>query len=102
MGLCCFSIEKCVAFHVHSSLPSTAQLLEPFCREHDIRVFGDIERPAAASHPVNAMHQTGGVVVTSDIEDPPGLYEKVQLPLTHFYVSILLSLVLPAGGVSTV
>ena len=48
------------------------------------------------------MHQTGGVVVTSDIEDPPGLYEKVQLPLTHFYVSILLSLVLPAGGVSTV
>ena len=44
---------------------STAQLLEPFCRDHDIRVLG-------------GDHQGGGVVVTSELEDPPGLYEKVS------------------------
>lgn len=75
--------------HMHVLLTlhvySTAQLLEPFCREHDIRVLGgDLDRQTA-NHPGGILHQTTGMVITSDLEDPPGLYEKVTFQL-HYIV----------------
>ena len=58
---------------------STAQLLEPFCREHGISMpaalSGELDR-APGGHP-SMMHQNVGSL-THNLEDPPGLYEKVS------------------------
>lgn len=60
---------------------STAQLLEPFCREYDIRMSllgPEIEGRPSTIHP-NVMHHAPTPTVSSggELEDPPGLYEKV-------------------------
>lgn len=60
---------------------STAQLLEPFCRENDIRVSvlgPEIDNRHSNMHS-NMMHQASTPTVTGgELEDPPGLYEKVS------------------------
>ena len=62
---------------------STAQLLEPFCREYDIRVSvlgSDIDgRTTSTIHPT-MQHATTPTVSSGsggELADPPGLYEKV-------------------------
>ena len=69
---------------------SSAQLLEPFRHNHDIQLIsggtgimsgstavGDLDRAPGA--PTTGMMQSNlSVATTTDIEDPPGLYEKVE------------------------
>ena len=71
--------------YLYLTLPlySTAQLLEPFCREHDIRVSvlgPEIDGRPSSLHS-NVMHHATTPTVSSggELEDPPGLYEKVSL-----------------------
>ena len=61
---------------------SSAQLLEPFRMNHEIQLqgMGDLER--APGGPASLMSHTSATVTqtaTSDLEDPPGLYEKVRV-----------------------
>ena len=67
---------------------STAQLLEPFCRENDIRVSmlgSDIDRQSGMHSVMH--HSTTGPMVSStggELEDPPGLYEKVHSVFQYY------------------
>ena len=75
---------------------SSAQLLEPFRLNHDIQLvsggsgilsgsagIGDLDRAPGA--PTSGMMQTNLVMgPTTELEDPPGLYEKVIIiPITQ-------------------
>ena len=60
---------------------STAQLLEPFCRDHDIQVSlitSEMDRNPAV-HPASMHSGTAVSTAGSELEDPPGLYEKVLI-----------------------
>lgn len=70
-----------------SFLHSSAQLLEPFRIHHDIQLLsgsammpggggiGELDRAPGA--PTSMMHQNLVLRSTTELEDPPGLYEKV-------------------------
>lgn len=74
-----------------NNIYSSAQLLEPFRLSHDIQLIsggtgilssgtgvGDLDRAPGA--PTTGMIQTNLVMgPTTELEDPPGLYEKVML-----------------------
>ena len=68
---------------------STAQLLEPFCREYDIRVSGlgsDIDGRPSSIHTNAVQHATTPTVSSGgELEDPPGLYEKVMFAVHVLY-----------------
>ncbi len=68
---------------------STAQLLEPFCREYDIRVSGlgsDIDGRPSSIHTNVVQHATTPTVSSGgELEDPPGLYEKVMCTVYVLY-----------------
>ncbi|XP_064398380.1 CCR4-NOT transcription complex subunit 1-like [Halichondria panicea] len=65
---------------------SSAQLLEPFRMNHEIQLqMGDLER--APGGPANVIGHSSAAVTpgaTSDLEDPPGLYEKVEYLLSEW------------------
>ena len=66
---------------------SSAQLLEPFRLNHDIQLLsggnilsggsgiGDLDRAPGAPTPM--MHSNVVIGPNTELEDPPGLYEKV-------------------------
>lgn len=59
---------------------STAQLLEPFCRDHDIQVSliaAEMERNPTV-HSGSLHSGPPGSSAGGELEDPPGLYEKVS------------------------
>ena len=76
-----------MARFISPPLPSSAQLLEPFRVNHDIQLLtgstmipgvggvggiGELDRAPGAPTPM--MHMMGA---SADLEDPPGLFEKV-------------------------
>ena len=73
------------------SVSSSAQLLEPFKLEHGIGAVGgaipgsgampELERVPGAAPSIMAQGVLGA---TTELEDPPGLYEKVSL-IVHSY-----------------
>ena len=68
-------------------------MLEPFCLEHDIRVG-----PEIGSHSTVIGHHNSSIGVTQpgELEDPPGLYEKVYTNNKYYYTMTTLCRVLSA------
>ena len=95
----CVCVCACVCVCVCVWTYSSAQLLEPFRHSHDIQLIsggtgimsggvgvGDLDRAPGA--PTAGMMQSNlSVGTTIDLEDPPGLYEKVAT--ISFYFGIV-------------
>ena len=100
--------------HTHANLHplppySSAQLLEPFRINHDIQLmssggggiivgpggsgFGGTGLETAFGGGTSLPHPgvTTATVHTSELEDPPGLYEKVRMHCVYMYKNVQMS-----------
>ena len=90
------------------SVSSSAQLLEPFKLEHGIGAVGgaisgsgampELERVPGAAPSIMAQGVLGA---TTELEDPPGLYEKVSLTVHSYCMYVCEWLHLLYGDVCT-